>query len=414
MSQTPILYIDLAPSPGGSHISLAYLLRGLDSSKWTPVVVLSRQNPCTIFEEMGIPVERVRTPQWESQPAALVDVVRRGKTGNVFRSLPVASTIWHWGGSLRYWRRDILPVADALTPIIRQHRPALVHLNNSVALMRPGIIAAWRAHARILIHSRSFDPLSFIDRRVLAPRVDGMIFISRAVAQAQLHALKSPPPYRVIPNAVDPDLFSDLADRKAVRERLGVAADAPLIGMIGRIIPWKGQSVFVEAFARLHQVRPDAVAIIVGEADTPEGDAYRQVVKKRIRELGLEEKILWLGHRQDIPEIMAALDLLAHCSVTPEPFGRVIIEGMAAGAPVIASNGGGAAEIVEDGVNGLLTRPGDAKALAAAMKKLLEDDSLRERLRENGRKTVQAHYTVETHVEAVSRFYEQVLASDLG
>ena len=409
MSQTPILYIDLAPHLGGSLISLAHLLRGLDRSKWAPTVVLSRQNTFTVFEEMGIPVERVRTPQWESPPAALVDVVRQGKTGSLFRSLPVASTLWHFGGSLRYWRRNILPVADALTSLIRQRQPALVHLNNSVSLMRPGLIAAWRARSRILVHSRSFDALYFVDRRLLAPRVSGMIFISQAVARAQLSALKSPPPHRVIPNAVDPDLFSIQVDRAAVCEGMGVAADAPLFGMIGRIIPWKGQSVFVEAFARVHQARPDAMAIIVGDTDTPEGDRYREAVKERIRALGLEEHILWLGHRQDIPEIMATLDVLTHCSVEPEPFGRVIIEGMAAGTPVIASDGGGAAEIVEDGVNGLLTPPGDDLALAAAMMRLLEDQALRERLRRNGRKTVRERYTVETHVAAVTEFYEQLL-----
>ena len=411
MSQTPILYIDLAPNPGGSHISLAHLLRGLDRARWAPAVILSQQNDITIFAEMGVPVMRVRTPQWEPKPTSLVDTVRQGGIGHFFRSAPIISTIWHGGGSLRYWRRDILPVAKSLTPLIRSYKPALVHLNNSVALMRPGIIAAWRAHVPVLIHSRSFDPISIVDRQLLAPQVSGMIFISRAVAQAQLQYLASPPPYRIIPNAVDLAQFSSPKSPELVRQQLGVAATAPLVGMIGRIIPWKGQDVFVEAFARLHKTYPQAMAVIIGEPDTFEGERYQAVIRKRVQELGLEDHILWLGHRHDIPEIISALDVLAHCSVTPEPFGRVIIEGMAAGTPVIASNGGGAAEIVSDGVNGLLTEPGDAEALAAAMIKLLTDATLRERLRRNGRKTVQQRYTMEAHVAAVTSFYEQLLSN---
>jgi len=409
MTQTRILYIDLAPHPGGSTISLAHLLQGLDQTRWLPMVALSRQNAFTGFEDMGIPVQRVRTPQWEKRTEGLVETVRQGKAGDSARTTPVVSNLWHLAGTLRYWRRDIWPVANALTTIIREYEPALVHLNDSLPLVRHGVVASWRARRPVLVHSRSLVPMAAYDRRLLAPRLNGMIFISQAVARHQLQGLDAPPPYRIIPNAVALERFTSPVNREAIRGELGVAGDAPLVGMIGRIIPWKGQHIFIEAFARLRQRRPDAIAAIVGDPDGAQGEQYHAELKQQARALGVDENLLWLGRRTDIPQLLAAFDTLAHCSVKPEPFGRVIIEGMAAGTPVIASDAGGAKEIVENEVNGLLTPPGDAQALALAMQRLLDDQALRTRLRENARKTVAERYTLAAHVAAVTSFYEEIL-----
>lgn len=409
MTPVSVLYIDLAPHPGGSVISLAQLLQGLDRSQWRPMVALSRQNAFTDIEAMGIPVVRVRTPQWERRQSGRTETLRQGKAGESARTTPVFSQLWHFGGELRYWQRDILPVARALKPIIQDFDPVLVHLNDSLALMRHGVLAAWRSHTPIILHSRSFVPTSLYDRRLLAPRLSGMIAISQAVAQNQLQGVASPPPTRIIPNAVSIQRFSQPVDREAVRQSMGIPLQAPLVGMVGRIVPWKGQHIFVEAFARLLQQHPQAWAVIVGDADAAQGERYRQEVMARAQALGVDERLIWLGRRRDIPQIMASLDILAHCSVAPEPFGRVIIEGMAAGTPVVASRAGGAVEIVEDGVTGLLTPPGDSAALAAAMIRLLADASLRTRLQENARKLAIAHYDIPAHVAAVTAFYEAAL-----
>jgi len=409
MKPISVLYVDLAPHPGGSVISLAQLLQGLDRSQWRPMVALSRQNVFTDIEAMGIPVVRVHTPQWERRQSDMTEALRQSKAGESARSTPVFSQIWHFGGELRYWQRDVFPVARALKSIIQDLDPALVHLNDSLALMRHGVLAAWLAHTPIILHSRSFVATSAYDRRLLAPRLSGMIAISQAVAQNQLQGIASPPPVRVIPNAVSVQRFGQLVDREAVRQSMGIPPQAPLVGMIGRIVPWKGQHIFVEAFARLRQQHPQARAVIVGDADAAQGERYREEVMARAQALGIDERLIWLGRRRDMPQIMASLDILAHCSVAPEPFGRVIIEGMAAGTPVIASQAGGAVEIIEDGVTGLLTPPGDSVALAAAMTRLLTDASLRTRLRENARKLAIERYDIPAHVAAVTAFYETAL-----
>lgn len=412
---TRVLYIDLAPRPGGSIISLAHLVQGLDRTRWQPMVILSQQNAFADFEAIGIDVARVRTPQWEVLTAGKENhssekrPAKEGGAGAWMRRGAYRARLWHLGGDLRRWRRDILPVARALLPLIRAFRPHLIHLNDAIPLVRHGILAAKWTRTPVINHSRAFVPLNALDRRWLLPSLRGMIFISQAVARAQLQGVASPPPHRVIPNPVDLAAFRHPYPPAQVRREFGAPLDAPLIGMVGRITRWKGQHVFIEALARLRQRFPQAHGLILGEAGTARDQAYKETLQARSRELGLETHLHWAGHRTDIPRILPALDALAHCSVEPEPFGRVIIEGMAAGVPVTASAAGGALEIIDEGVNGLLTPPGDAEALAAALIRLLDDASLRDRLIAHGRHTVAERYTVEKHVAAVTAFYEQAL-----
>lgn len=409
-----VLYMDFAPAAGGSLVSLASLLRGLDWDQWQPHVVLSEQNPFDEFERMGVRVHRVPTPQW-------AHLIPSGAPGSPSPRPQAASRVRDWVrkspplapliallGSWRGWRRHTLPLAQALAPILAAYRPHLVHLNDALPLVRAGVLAAQRAGVPVVVHTRSFVFPTFWDQRRLLPRVQGFIFISQAIARAHLSHISHPPQFRVIPNPVDTNLFQYPRPHPGLRRELGLPAEAPLVGFIGRLVPWKGAHIFVEALARLRAWHPQVRGVVVGSADTPQARAYAQELRARSQALGLASHLFWLGRRQDTPRILAGLDILAHCSVEPEPFGRVIIEGMAAGVPVVASKAGGAAEIIQHGENGLLTPPGDADALARALHTLLNDPELRARLAAQGRHTVQERYTVEAHVTAVTRFYGEI------
>ncbi len=142
----------------------------------------------------------------------------------------------------------------------------------------------------------------------------------------------------------------------------------PLIGMFGRLSRWKGQDVFLRALARL----PGVNAVIVGAALFGEED-YERRVRALAQELGVADRVRFLGHLDEAITMMAACDVVAHCSTAPEPFGLVIAEAMLAGTPVIASDAGGAREIVVQGETGQLTPLGDDEALASAIRRYLED-----------------------------------------
>jgi glycosyltransferase involved in cell wall biosynthesis len=148
--------------------------------------------------------------------------------------------------------------------------------------------------------------------------------------------------------------------------------------MVGRIAPWKGQHVFIEAFARAFPTGPER-AVIIGTPLFGE-DAYERELHELVDAHELRSRIEFAGFRDDVQAELARLDVLVHASVTPEPFGLVVIEGMASGLPVVASAEGGPLEVIEHGVNGLLAPAGDADALARELARLAVDAELRSRL----------------------------------
>lgn len=180
------------------------------------------------------------------------------------------------------------------------------------------------------------------------------------------------------------------------------------IGIVGRISPWKGQDLFLRAFADAFP-EGEVRARIIGGALFGE-EALSEELAGLAHDLGIADRVAFLGHVSDVPHQLAALDIAVHASTIPEPFGQVVVEAMAAGTTVVAADAGGPAEIVTDGVDGLLYAMGDAHALAACLARLAADPELRLALADRGRTTAE-HYApgrVAAEVEAV---YAAVLAS---
>ncbi|MGP4725507.1 glycosyltransferase family 4 protein [Agrobacterium deltaense] len=181
-----------------------------------------------------------------------------------------------------------------------------------------------------------------------------------------------------------------------LRAELGLGPQ-PLVGLFGRLSEWKGQHVFLDAIAAMEGVQ----AVIVGGALFGQ-EAYEARVRKQASRLGLEGRVRFLGFRPDVPELMAAMDVVAHTSIVAEPFGRVVVEAMMCGRPVVATRGGGVTEIIRDGETGLLVPPGDASALASAIGCVLSKPALAERLAQKGREDVSQRFSLEETCRSVS------------
>ncbi len=186
-------------------------------------------------------------------------------------------------------------------------------------------------------------------------------------------------------------------------------ASGLLVGLIGRISPWKGQDVFLQAIHLVHSEFPQTHFQIIGSALFGE-EAYADQVRSLCTELGLNQCVEFCGFIRDVQRHIAKLDVVVHASTIPEPFGQVIIEGMAAGKPVIATRGGGATEIIIDEVSGLLVLMKDPEALAAAMRKLLRDADLRARLGAAGHARVQDAFRIESTAAKVCQVYSDLCA----
>ncbi|WP_457104994.1 glycosyltransferase [Methylobacterium sp. P5_C11] len=170
---------------------------------------------------------------------------------------------------------------------------------------------------------------------------------------------------RIVPNGLD--LARDPRPSEALRAELGLPAGL-LVGVFSRIAPWKGQDVLIDALAKV----PDMRCIVVGAPLFGE-DAFAAHLRDLAAALGVSDRVQFLGQRADVPLLMQAVDAVVHPSVDPEPFGRTLVEAMLAGVPVIATDAGASAEILDGGAAGTLVPPRDSDRLAATLAALRDD-----------------------------------------
>jgi glycosyltransferase involved in cell wall biosynthesis len=193
-----------------------------------------------------------------------------------------------------------------------------------------------------------------------------VIAISEATRQAFVDCGGDARLVVVVPNGIDATRFAgiDTLDVPALRAEAGLTGGA-LVGLFGRITPWKGHHVLVAALARL----PEVHALIVGDALFGEAD-YKADLLRQAEHLGVADRMHWLGYRADVPRLMRMVDVVVHASTAPEPFGRVIVEGVLAGRPVVASSHGASRELLGED-SGWLVAPEDPAALADTIHRVL-------------------------------------------
>jgi glycosyltransferase involved in cell wall biosynthesis len=174
------------------------------------------------------------------------------------------------------------------------------------------------------------------------------------------------------------------------------------VAIVGQIARWKGQDVFIKAAKLLHPKYPEIKFLIIGDVLFAKEEELQY--KNHLIELAKDcNYIQFLGHRENVLELLKDIDILVHASTRAEPFGRVIIEGMASRKPVIAAGIGGPLEIIGDGISGILYAPGNDIALAEELAGLLEDTNKLNRIAEGGYKQFQKKFNLKTTVEQVER-----------
>jgi glycosyltransferase involved in cell wall biosynthesis len=330
-----------------------------------------------------------------------------------------------------------------LTLRLRQLRPDLVHTNSlkagvygSLAANAAGIPVVWHLRDRIAPDYLPRPAVRFV--RGLVGRVADGVIANSATTLATLDApgrsrllaagardlssgyrtipdMSMPSGHRstlgaptarasrrvrrVIPDSVEPSPYP--------RTPEAPATPAPTFGIVGRIAPWKGQDLFVRAFAAAFPDPGAERAVIVGAPLFGE-EACEHDLRELIARLGLTERVQMRGFREDVWSELARIDVLVHASTIPEPFGQVVLEGMAASLPVIAPDEGGPAEVIVDGETGRLFAARSVDALAAAMRALSADPQARERLGSAARRSIVAYHP-ECVGEQLEEVYEQVL-----
>ncbi|NLG49415.1 MAG: glycosyltransferase family 4 protein [Chloroflexi bacterium] len=405
-----VLYVDLAPAVGGSVISLYYLVKGLDRRRYEPHVLLRASNPYVArFRALDVPV--VTIPGGASGPAyqdgRAVASVRGSRLVHRLKSSMLGERVVHLAGFYARQVPRVLRDARAIGQHMAAIRPALVHLNDTVGVSRAGVLAARRLRLPAICHLRALDERNHFDRW-LSRSLAGYVCISHAVDAHQRTLGGRVEPSWVVYNGLDLADMDQPVDAAEVRAELGLGRDDEVVGCVGRLVEWKGQRVFLEALARLTTDHPRLRGLIVGGAEA-NGAAYAQELAELTHTLGLDEVIRFTGFRKDVPRVLRAMDVMVHASSSPEPFGRVLIEGMAAGVLVIGTDAGAVPEIIEDGATGLLVPPGDAAAMAGAIARALGDPEQRQRWVRAARQVVEQRFTMQAYVSGIERVYKDIL-----
>ncbi|HEV7162523.1 MAG TPA: glycosyltransferase family 4 protein [Solirubrobacteraceae bacterium] len=283
---------------------------------------------------------------------------------------------------------------------LRRLRPDLVHTNSLKAGVY-GALAARAAGVPLLWHARDRIADDYIPKpavrlvRALVRHLAAGVLANSEATLATLPAAGSRALREVIPDSVEPSTHPRLT-----------TAGATTFGMLGRIAPWKGQDLFLRAFAAAFPAGEER-AVVVGAPLFGEED-YERELHELAQALGIVERVEFRGFREDIWPELASFDVLVHASVIPEPFGQVVLEGMAAGLAVLAPDEGGPASVVEDGQTGRLFRSRERDSLAAAMRSLGADRGERERLGAGARRAVEA-YRPEHLADRIEDLYERLL-----
>jgi glycosyltransferase involved in cell wall biosynthesis len=352
--RTRVVFVDHVARLSGGEIALLRLLPVL-AGEVDVHVVLGEEGPL---------VERLGTHGISVEVLPLAPALRdlRKDTLRPGRFDPMAAA-------------RVAPYVVRLARRMRACRADLVHTNSLKAALYGG--AAGRlARVPVVWHLRDRIADDYLPHSaVVLVRAAARVLPTAVVAnsQATLDTLPTVRTARVVYNPIVPDSVAHRAAVAAAR-----TGRYTTVGIVGRLAPWKGQHVVLEAFAEAFRGTP-VRGRVIGSALFGE-DAYEQRLREQAERLGIANQIEFRGFREDVQVELDELDVLVHCSVIPEPFGQAVLEGMAAGIPVVATDAGGPAELITSGRDGILTQPGDVHELAETLRRLESDAALRDAL----------------------------------
>ncbi|MCB8951686.1 MAG: glycosyltransferase [Ardenticatenales bacterium] len=355
---------------GGAQMALYRLVTRLDRELFTPRVVCLRGGDGPVGRKLraaGVPVLDLRmTRKWRVDALALL-------YGRWRRERPVILHSWMFHATL------IGRLVGRAAGI-----PILISARRNVNIGGP-----WRERLN----------------RLTLPLDNAVIAVCETARAAEIaHGHVAPEKVTTIYNGVDLAEFPRASAEAGTRLRrvMHVPAFSPLIGVVGRLHPQKGHTYLLQALPAILQAIPDAHFLMIGDGE------LRQALAQEARQLGVARQVHWLGHRDDVPALLAGLDLFVLPSLW-EGMPNVVLEAMAAGLPVVATGVDGTREVIVDGETGMLVGAGEVPALAQAIIHLLQDRDRAAALGQAAHAAVAAHFTLQRTVQQTEELYRRLL-----
>ena len=395
MGKTRVIHIITRLDKGGSAETTLHIVSSLNMEKYDVFLAhgLSRESNMSIMEKEVVESDLLLAEAKGVRVFALPSLVRRLS-----------------------FKNDLLAFIN-IYRLIKRIRPHIVHTHTSKAGLL-GRLASFLARVPIIIHTPHghvfhsyYGPVMtkvfVFAEKILSFITDKITALTNRERDEHLEeGIASIEKYVVIHSGVMLDRLMNMSvDAGAVRGEFGIAQDSNVIGVVGRLVPIKGHKYLVSAAKRIIKEFRNTVFVFVG-------DGYLSSrLERQAESVGVRKNIIFTGWRKDAVEILDLFDILVLPSLN-EGMGKVLVEGMALGKPIIASNVGGIIDLVRNGENGILVPPGDSDALGEAILQLLKDKNLSEKLGKNGKAMVYPEFDASVMVKQIDDLYESLLINN--
>ncbi len=400
-----ILYVENGIGYGGAIICLRHLVRNLDHSKYTPMVVTGRTGPQ--YEEIA------NEAYWRYIPDRHIDIVGAHQKID-HAQWPDKIPGLHFIINQVLARSDdlfnFLPFFLRLLWVAYRFKTDLIHANNEPLCNRAALLVGKILKIPTICHVRG-DQNGSQAMQWAYNLVDHFIPVSHWVSASIQKKLNIPvEKITVVYDGLELEKLNIDANGKLFRKKHSIHEDSFAVGLVGLLIPWKGQEIFLDAAKILEGKIQNIKMIIIG--GTPDDcKFYESMLRNRVKQEKLENIVSFTGHITDMSIVYNGLDVVVSASTSPEPLGTVVIESMAMRRPLIGPNHGGAAEMMTHNKTGLLFKHGDSNSLANEIEKYYFDKKLCQTLAKNARIHALNTFSVEQHTQHVQAVYEQYLGS---
>ncbi len=379
-----VLYINHVSQMSGAEHSLLELLKAIPRDEVEPVVALPGEG---LFEEKlkAIGIETVHAPLVRLKKSLKPKFLATAVLG-VYRS------------------------AQQLARLVKEREISCIHSNSTSAHFVGGRVAKTTGKPAIW-HVRDVASIP-VGGKMLGRSATRIVAISHAVRDSLIRQGLPDDRMRVVHNGVDLCRFNPEADGSHIRQEHRVPTDGFVFGMLAQMVPWKRHDLFLSAAGEISTRYPQTRFWVVGDDLFGDHPDYVAALHRQVCSRGLANQVSFFGYRSEIPNIiagMAAVVVPSDC----EPFGRVVIEAMAMGKPVIATRAGGPMEIIEDGKDGILISPGAVGELSAAMDELVSEPQLGSRLGAAAREHVVGKFDIQRTAKAICEIYHELVRSEV-
>lgn len=382
---------------GGSFFSLLYLVSGLNKDLYNPIVVFHKKHSLLPkYTEAGI-----KTIILE-KPSPLVFKAPKSKVLNLaFVMLKPFQKIINF---IKFFPLTAIQYAK----LMKSYNIDLVHLNNSIVRNHDWILASKLIGIKCVTHERGINRSYSRMSKYFAPKLNAIVCISNAVKSALINNGIKPDNITTIYNAIDPEIIKVTEDSENILNLHKTSKDKLIIGVVGNIKEWKGQETMIRALPAVLDKYPNIVCFFVGDTSIDD-QYYKDRLLHLINKNNLQDNVIFTGYTENVANYLNIMQIVIHTSISPEPFGRVLIEAMSMKKPLIGTRAGAVTEIIDEGVSGYTYEPGNYQDLSDRVLDILDNKELADSMSHKGYDLVHEKFNIKTNISSTQDLYQNIL-----